>query len=208
MDKVYYSPNGYWKGFSAIKKLSKEAGVDEEEAKEWLSKQALWQIYIPPPRHIPRPHWTVSKPNEVHQADLLFLPYDTFRRKTFKYALVVIDVASRYVDAEALTSKSSDEVSTALKRINSRKLRWPKTLIVDPGREFMGSVTVLMDKKGVHIKRSPTGNHRAQAFVERANKTLGEKIFSRQYADEMLTVDRSRRWVDRLPGIIKSMNST
>ena len=207
MDKIYYSPNGYWKGFSAIDKLSKEAGVDEEEAKEWLSKQALWQIYIPPPRHIPRPHWTVSKPNEVHQADLLFLPHDTLRRKTFRYALVVIDVASRYVDAEALTSKSSDEVSTALKRIYSRKLRWPKTLIVDPGREFMGSVTTLMDKKGVVIKRSPTGNHRAQAFVERANKTLGEKIFSRQYADEMLTADRSRRWVDRLPGIVEAINS-
>ena len=152
MENIYYSPRGYWKGLSAIKKLSTEAGVDVEEARGWLSKQALWQIYLPPPRHIPRPHWAVSKPNEIHQADLLFLPHDTFRRKTFKYALVVIDVASRYVDAEALTSKSSDEVTTAFKRVYSRKLRWPKTLIVDPGREFMGSVTTLMNEKKVVIQ--------------------------------------------------------
>ena len=37
------------------------------------------------------------------------------------YALVVIDIASRYVDVEALTSKSSDEVSNAFKKIYSRK---------------------------------------------------------------------------------------
>ena len=43
------------------------------KAKEWLKKQALWQIYLPSPRYIPRPHWTVDKPNEIHQADLLFL---------------------------------------------------------------------------------------------------------------------------------------
>ena len=96
LSKIYYSPGGYWKGYSAFSKLADAAGVSENEAKEWLKKQALWQIYLPSPRYIPRPHWTVDKPNEIHQADLLFLPHDTVRRKTFKYALVVIDVASQY----------------------------------------------------------------------------------------------------------------
>ena len=111
LSKIYYSPGGYWKGYSAFSKLADTAGVSENEAKEWLKKQALWQIYFPSPRYIPRPHWTVDKPNEIHQADLLFLPHDTVRRKTFKYALVVIDVASRYKDAEPLTSKESSEVA-------------------------------------------------------------------------------------------------
>ena len=96
LSKIYYLPGGYWKGYSAFSKLADAAGVSENEAKEWLKKQALWQIYLPSPRYIPRPHWTVDKPNEIHQADLLFLPHDTVRRKTFKYALVFIDVASRY----------------------------------------------------------------------------------------------------------------
>lgn len=37
----------------------------------------------------------VPTPNEVHQADLLFLPHDRVGRLTFKYALTVVDVASR-----------------------------------------------------------------------------------------------------------------
>ena len=41
----------------------------------------------------------VAVPNKVHQADLLFLPHDRVRRKTFRYALTVVDVASRYKEA-------------------------------------------------------------------------------------------------------------
>ena len=40
--KIYYSPGGYWKGYSAFSKLADAAGVSENEAKEWLKKQALW----------------------------------------------------------------------------------------------------------------------------------------------------------------------
>ena len=49
--------------------------------------------------------------NEVHQADLHFLPHDRLprgclrSRKTYKYALTVLDVASRYKEAEPLTTK-------------------------------------------------------------------------------------------------------
>ena len=209
LSKIYYSPGGYWKGYSAFSKLADAAGVSENEAKEWLKKQALWQIYLPSPRYIPRPHWTVDKPNEIHQADLLFLPHDTVRRKTFKYALVVIDVASRYKDAEPLTSKESSEVAKSFEKIYSRKLKWPERIIIDPGKEFMGRVTSLMKRHNVIIQRSEAGNHRAQAFVERANRTLSERLFSFQYGKEMSSDDneRSREWVERLPAVLKSMNN-
>ena len=209
LSKLYYSPGGYWKGYSAFSKLADAAGVSENEAKEWLKKQALWQIYLPSPRYIPRPHWTVEKPNEIHQADLLFLPLDTVKRKTFKYALVVIDVASRYKDAEPLTSKESSEVAKSFEKIYSRKLKWPERIIIDPGKEFMGRVTSLMKRHNVIIQRSEAGNHRAQAFVERANRTLSERLFSFQYGKEMSSDDneRSREWVERLPAVLKSMNN-
>ena len=207
MKRIYYSARGYWKGHAAIQKLSQEAQVSEADAKKWLEKQALWQIYLHPPEYIPRPRWTVSKPNQVHQADLLFLPHDTFKRKTYRCALVVIDVASRYKDAEALTSKESSEIAKCFSKIYSGKLSWPGVLIVDPGREFMGSVTTLMKQHGVSIQRGLAGNHRSQAFVERANKTLSERLFSHQYAQEMISDGRSREWVKRLPQVLKSMNS-
>ena len=207
MKRIYYSAKGYWKGHAAIQKLAQEAQVSEADAKKWLEKQALWQIYLAPPEYIPRPRWTVSKPNQVHQADLLFLPHDTFKNKTFRYALVVIDVASRYKDAEALSTKESSEIARCFAKIYSRRLSWPGVLIVDPGREFMGSVTKLMEQHKVRIQRGQAGNHRSQAFVERANKTLSERLFSHQYAQEMVGTGRSREWVKRLPHVLKAMNS-
>ena len=212
LKKIYYSPEGYWKGYSAISKLASAAKVSEDKARDWLERQALWQIYLPPPKYLPRPHWSVSRPNEIHQADLLFLPHDKVGRKTYRYALVVIDVATRYKDSEALTSKESQEVAKAFESIYKRKinrpsLNWPKTLIVDPGKEFMGYVTKLMNSHNVKIQRSEAGNHRAQAFVERANRTLGERLFSHQYAQEMISEGRSRVWVKRLPEVMKALNS-
>ena len=69
--KIYYIPQGYWKGIAAVKKLANAAKVSPETAKQWLVvKQALRQVYLPPPRHIPRPKFDVS--NAVHQADLGF----------------------------------------------------------------------------------------------------------------------------------------
>jgi len=81
-------------------------------------------------------------------------------------------------------------------------------MMVDPGTEFMGELTKVLNKKDIKIQRSEAGNHRAQSLVERANRTIAEKLFSYQYAQEMLEEDeRSREWVQRLPAVIKSINS-
>ena len=129
----------------AIRKLASAAKVTEQQGKNWLKKQAIWQIYLPARRHIPRPKFDVAVPNEVHKVDLLFLPHDRVRRKTFRYALTVVDVARRYKEAEPLTSKTAAEVADGLARIYKRSsLRWPKLLQVDPGLEFMGSDSQLL----------------------------------------------------------------
>ena len=101
LSRIYYSPRGYWKGVTAIKHLASAAKVSEDVAKDWLKRQAIWQIYLPAPRRIPRPRFDVSTPNKVHQADLLFLPHDRLPRgkKVYKYALTVVDVASRFKEA-------------------------------------------------------------------------------------------------------------
>ena len=69
LSRVYYSPKGLWKGLAVVKKLAKEAGVSEDNAKLWLMKQAIWQIYLPTPKHIPRPTFDVESPNVVSQVD-------------------------------------------------------------------------------------------------------------------------------------------
>ena len=201
--KIYYSPQVYWKGTSVIKKLAEAAKVPEDTAKRWLIRQALWQIYLPAPRHLPRPKFDAATPNSVHQVDLLFLPHDKRGRKIYKYALTVVDVASRYKEAEFLTSKDSAEVAKAFQSIYRRSpLTWPQMLQVDPGREFMGSVTKEMENHKKYIRRGRTEIHRDQAIVERFNRTLAERLFGHQYAVEMLSPEcrRSTAWVGILPG--------
>ena len=59
-------------------------------------------------KYIPRPNASMSlfaKPNDIHQSDILYLPHDKFKKKTYKYALNIVDVASRYKGAYQLATK-------------------------------------------------------------------------------------------------------
>ena len=206
---LYYSPRGYWKGQAAIKHLAAAAKVSADVVHSWLKKQAIWQIYLPaPPRkRVPRPKFDVATPNEVHQADLLYLPHDRIAKRMYKYALTVVDVASRFKEAEPLTSKTAVEVAEALSRIYRRSpLKWPKLLQVDPGKEFMGAVSQLLAKHGVSVRRGRVDVHRDQGIVERFNRTLAERLFGHQYAQEMLSERRSSEWVARLPAVVAALN--
>ena len=113
MESIYYSPRGYWRGNAAINKLVNAAKVKKATAANWLSNQAIWQIYLPRPKQINFSHFDVTVPNEAHQADLLVLPHDY----GYKYALSVVDVGSRYKQAEPLKTKSATEVASAFERI-------------------------------------------------------------------------------------------
>ena len=218
---LYYSPRGYWKGLAAIKHLADALRLAQSNRKtkvstalvhSWLKKQAIWQIYLPAPRYVPRPKFDVATPNEVHQADLLYLPHDIIAKRTYKYALTVVDVASRFKEAEPLTSKTAVEVAEALSRIYKRSpLKWPKLLQVDPGKEFMGAVSQLLAKHGVAVRRGRVDVHRDQGIVERFNRTLAERLFGHQYAQEMLSSfrlleQRSSEWVARLPAVVAALN--
>ena len=92
-EQIYCSDDGYWRGKSTIQKLAKASGLKIEEAEWWLLKQPLYQIYLPPPKYVPRPNASMSlfaEPNDIHQADILYLPHDKFKTKTYKYALNMV----------------------------------------------------------------------------------------------------------------------
>ena len=76
MDKIYYQPNHLWKGQKAIKKLKELSKEKPKAVKQWLSKQAFWQVHLPPLKCIDRPHYQVTIPNEMHQFDLMYMPSD------------------------------------------------------------------------------------------------------------------------------------
>jgi len=124
----------------------------------------------------------------------------------------VVDVASRYKEAEPLTEKSATEVAAALGRIYKRgPLTWPRLLQVDPGRDFMGAVSQLLAKNNVSVRRGHVDIHRDQGIVERFDCTLDERLFGQQYAQELLLAahrssERSAEWVVRLPHVVAALN--
>ena len=59
---------------------------------------------------IPRPNVSMSlfaEPNDIHQADILYLPHDKFKSKTYKCALNIVNVGSRYKGSYQLATKNN-----------------------------------------------------------------------------------------------------
>ena len=148
-----------------------------------------------------------AKPNDIHQSDLLSLPHDKFKKKTYKYALNIVDVASRYKGSYQLTSKYAKEVAQAFQWIyDNTPLNYPKTLIVDDG--FYGDTTKLMEKHDVMIQRGNPRQHQSQGIVERFNRTLADRLFSYQYQKELEDPSKSNReWVSRLQNVVSALNN-
>ena len=72
MDKlqdIYYQPSHLWKGRQALKNLRELSKEKPAVVQQWLLKQAIWQVHLPPPKHVHRLHYEVTIPNEMHQFD-------------------------------------------------------------------------------------------------------------------------------------------
>ena len=50
MDKIYYQPNHLWKGKATVKKLAELSREKPKTVKQWLSRQAFWQVHLSAPK--------------------------------------------------------------------------------------------------------------------------------------------------------------
>ncbi|GBC48982.2 hypothetical protein RIR_jg25483.t1 [Rhizophagus irregularis DAOM 181602=DAOM 197198] len=168
---------------------------------------------MPPPKHIPRVSYgKITRPNCVHQCDIMFLTHDYYKGKTYKAVLNIIDCASRYKASVPLTSKKSSEVAKAFKRKYGDRndpLTWPKLLQCDNGREWMDETSRLMQEHNVTIRVIGPYSHRGNGMVERFNKTEGEMLYKIQYAVESISSDPRliRTWVRHLPKVVDYLNN-
>ena len=117
MDKIYYQHNHLWKGQKAVKKLKELSGEKPKTAKRWLSRQAFWQVHLPAPKRVDRPHYEVTIPNEMHEFDLLYMPSDTLYGSKYKYILGGINAASRYKATRPLRTKQARDVAEMISDI-------------------------------------------------------------------------------------------
>ena len=210
MQKIYYQPENLWKRRKAMTELRKATGLPVKKVKAWLGKQALWQVHVPPPKKIDHPHFYVTKVNQMHQADLMYLPHDKVYQTTYKYTLQVIDVASRFKVSRPLKTKKASEVADALRDIYKKgPLKYPKELHVDNGTEFKANASKLMKEHDVKVISVTTKyHHNFTAFVERFNKTLGERLFKAQDTQELQNPTKdSKIWVKYLQKAVSRLNS-
>ena len=110
MDKIYFQSSHLWKGQKAFKKLKGFGRENPKAVKQWLSRQAFWQVYLPAPKRVDRPHYLVTTSNEMHQFDLLYMPSDSLYGSKYKYILAEIDAASRYKITRPLRTKPARDV--------------------------------------------------------------------------------------------------
>ena len=209
MDKVYYQPNHLWEGQKAVKKLKELSREKPKTVKQWLSMQAFWQVHLPAPKRVNRPHYEVTTPNEMHQFDLLYMPSDSLYGNKYKYVLAGIDAASRYKVARPLRTKQACDVAEMIADIYKvGPLTYPKTFQCDNGSEFKGDVTKMLEKNEVKIQRvTMKYKHTHTAFVEALNKILAERLFKVQDAQELNDPEKvSSRWVKHLYGLVDELN--
>ena len=211
MDKICYQPNHLWKGKKAIKKLKELSKEKPKVAKQWLSKQAFWQVHLAPPKRVDRPHYEVTIPNEMHQFGLLYMPSDSLYRNKYKYILSGIDVASRYKVTRPMRTKWAKDIAEMIANIyKASPLNYPSIFQCDNGSKFKAEVTKLLEKHEVRIQHSTTKyKHTHTAFIEVLNKMLTEQLCNLQDAQELNDPDEvSSTWVRHLYGLVDELNDT
>src|SRR5271170_5043665 len=208
--RIYYQPSGYQRTKKKLLVTSENDGYDFSlaDVHDWLEKQAIHQIHKPQPKYIPRASFSsITTPNEVHQTDILYMPYDKIGRVTYLFCLNIVDIASRYkvsipIGATSVKDRqgilTSHTIARALEKVYDDPkcpLTWPELLIIDKGSEFKGDCERLLREHGTKFQKAKS--KRTVGIVERYNKTLAERLFCIQDAsDQLLPIsERARIWI-------------
>ena len=129
---------------------------------------SIFQVHLPAPKRVNRPHYQITTPNEMHQFDLLYMPSDTLYGNKYKCILAGIDAASRFKVVRLLRTKQARDVAEMIADIYKvGLLMYPKIFQCDNGSEFKGEVTKMLEKKEVNILRvTMKYKHTHTAFVK------------------------------------------
>ena len=99
--------------------MAELSGEKPKAIKQWLSQQVFWQVHLPAPKRVDKPHYQVATPNEMHQFDLLYMPLDILYGNKYKYILAGIDAASRFKVARLFKVQDAQELNDP-EKVSSR----------------------------------------------------------------------------------------
>jgi hypothetical protein len=206
LKEIYYNigEQGAYGSVSNILKAFKKRfplrSISSAEVLNFLEKQISYSIHRKRFKRIARNPTYSPRVNYQWSADLVDLQNIKKYNDDYQYVLVVIDVLSRYLYTEKLTSKSGPAVLEGFKNIFIRAKKLPNVLNTDQGTEFIyGPLQKFLKSKGIHYFTSYGEEKASQA--ERVIKTLKESFY--RYFDFTL----NRKWQDKLELFTKTYNA-
>lgn len=160
------------------------------------------EIFKPRLIHFPKRRVTSQHPNDIWSIDLVDIPALAEVNDGYRYMLNVVDCFSRYAWSVALKDKKGQSIVDAFKTIvKENDNQYPGHLWSDQGSEF---INMHMRKwcDEFNIIQYQTYGSSKSAIVERFNRTIKTNLW------KQFTIQKSHRWIDILPNVIKKYNNT
>ena len=200
LKKLYYDPS---EGFLSAEKLYEKAidmGIDikRKDVEKFVRKQPGSETTVEKrkPKYFSSIY--VDAVRDEYQIDIMV--YNRYQFNKYKYILMVIDVHSRYLQVEPLTSRYLSKIVEALDNI-CKRMGYPKVISCD--NEFNKNLIYEFGRKhDVEFKFSDPEDIQKNSIVERVNRTIAGLL------QKWRTATKNRDWVKVLPDIIKNYNNT
>ncbi|KAL3096590.1 hypothetical protein niasHT_026347 [Heterodera trifolii] len=206
LEQVYYdlrSPASY----AGIQKVLAEAqrrnpSITYQDVHQFLHKQRTYTLFKPRKNRFRRLKTVPSGLHTDWQCDLCIMDALKEHNDGFRYILVCIDVLSRKIFTAEVESKKSEHMIEAFEKIFKKADVLPNKLYSDAGLEFQAKkMKEYWNQKQIikHVMYSP---HLHAGVVERANRTIKERLY--KYFSEKNT----KRWVDVLDRVVHNLNNS
>jgi len=194
---------GIDKLYAAAKK-KKVPGITREAVRLFLATDSSKQLFKPLPDSKGK---TGAEDQQFRvQMDLIDHKYSPSKISpggpTYKNALVLIDVMSRFVWGAPCVSKEPSAVEPVLRRLLNSMEKLPVFIFSDNGNEWKGEVAELMEAKGIiHKTKTEAHDMNVLAIVDRVIQTIKKRLA------ESLAAKKGE-WAARLPIVIRQYNAT
>ena len=206
---IYYNLNGGEGAYSGSAVILKnvyneknpENKITIKKAQFFLNKQDSYVLHRKKSINYKRNKVWVFEPDMQFCAAIVDLPSYREHNNGKKYILLIMEVFTKFLYAEPLERKDTDTSLEGLKKIMKRVKKYPLTMQVDAGGEFLNKkMKIYMKKLNIHMFTSD--GLKKNSICERVIRTILTKIYRR------FDTTYSKNWLDILPKIVQSYNNT
>ena len=179
-------------------------GITRETVRLFLATDETKQLFRPLPESKGQ---TGAEAQQFRvQMDLIDMKYSpskiSARGPSYKNAIVLIDVMSRFAWGAPCVSKEPNDVEPVLRRLLNSMEKLPAFISSDKGNEFTGPVATLLESKGiVHRTKGDTHDMNSLSVIDRCIQTIKKRL-----AESL--AGKKGEWAQRLPVVIRQYNAT